>query len=193
MSNLNLKKREISSGHCAKRERKKGMIPGVLYGKGVANLLFEIGEMEIGREIACQGQHGILNFNIDGNEHSALLKEVQRDPVSHKIIHLDLEEVGSDEVIQSEVPISFVGEEWLTKKGAILQKENELVKVSCKAKDLPKSIRFDVSKGRSGSVFRYADLEVGEEISIIDDIKSVVASITNEKRLVSELGEEEIK
>lgn len=190
LNSLNLAKRENKTSHWARKERRAGMVPGVLYGKGISNLLFEIGELELSREISSTGEHGIINCNIDGCDHTALLKEVQRDPVTHKILHVDLEEVSEDKTIQSEVPIQYVGEEWIAKSGAILQKEQELVKVSCKADKLPKSIKIDVSKGGLGSVFRYADLEVGEEISIVDDIKGVIASISNEKRVTLESEED---
>lgn len=193
METLNLMKREKNTSHSAKKDRKRGLVPGVLYGKGVQNLLFEVGQLELDREISSAGQHGILNFNLNGESHKALLKEVQRDAVSHNIIHVDLEDICENQVIQSEVPISFVGEEWLKKQGAVLQKEKDLVKVQCNVDQLPKSIKIDVSKGGVGSVFRYSDLEVAAEISIVDDIKSVVASISNERKLVSELGEEELE
>lgn len=191
LNNLNLTKRENKTSHWAKKERKLGKVPGVLYGKGVGNLLFEIGELELSREIYSTGEHGVINYSLDGSDHIGLLKEVQRDPVTHKIIHVDLEEVQGDNIVQSEVPIQYVGEEWISKRGAILQKEQDLVKVACRVDELPKSIKIDVSKGGLGAVFRYADLEIGEEISILDDVKGVIASISNEKRLVSELGEEE--
>lgn len=193
MNNLNFKVRELASGHSARRERRKGFIPGVLYGKKIGNFLFEVGELELGRELSSTGEHGIINFNFNGNDQKALLKEVQRDPVTHKIIHIDLEEIATNKEIQSEVPIQFVGEEWLNNKGAVLQKEKAVVKVSCKPDSLPKSIKMDVSKGELGAVYRFADLEIGNEISIIDDIKTVVASISNEKRLTSQLSEQEME
>lgn len=191
LSNLNLKKRENKTSHWAKKERKQGRVPGILYGKGLSNLLFEIGELELCREISSSGEHGMINYILDGSEHRALLKEVQRDPVTHKIIHIDLEEVDGNNVIQSEVPIQYIGEDYINKNGGVLQKEQGSVKISCKADELPKSIKIDISKGGVGSVFRYADLEIGEELSILDDIKGVIASISNEKRLTSALGEEE--
>ena len=192
MNDLKLNKRKCAKGHSAKRERKHGLVPGVLYGKEVSNLLFEIGELELSREISASGEHGMVNYNLDGSNGSALLKEVQRDPVSHKIIHIDLEDVEKNRKIESEVPINYIGEEWLSKKGAILQKEKATVKVSCKASELPKNFSIDVSMASSGAVYRLSDLEIGEEISIVDDIKSVIASISNEKRLVAELDQEDI-
>ncbi|MBD7910080.1 50S ribosomal protein L25 [Clostridium sp. Sa3CVN1] len=185
--------RNIVSGHSARRERRKGFVPGILYGKRVENFLFEVGELELRRELSLSGEHGIINFNLNGRSEKALLKEVQRDPVSHKVIHIDLEEITTNKEIQSEVPIQFVGEEWLNNKGAVLQKEKAVVKVTCKPDDLPRSFKVDVSKGKLGDVYRFEDLEFGEEISIIDDIHTVVASISNENRLTSQLGEQEME
>lgn len=192
MNNLKLKERSIKTGHVARKERNRGLVPGVLYGKKVGNLLFEVGELELGKEISHTGDHGIINFDFNGSSQQAILKEVQRDPVSHKIIHIDLEEVSSNEMIESEVPIQYIGEEWLNRKGAVLQKEKASVKVSCRADQLPKTIKMDVSKGTLGSVYRLADLEVGEELSIVDDINSVIAAVSNEKKLTSDLQAEEI-
>jgi len=193
LNSLDLRKREMESGHYAKRERRQGLIPGVLYGKKIGNLLFEVGEMELGKEISSSGEHGILNYKLNGHNERAILKEVQRDPVSHKIIHVDLEKIAENEQIQSEVPIQFIGEEWLNKRGAVLQKEKGVVKVSCSADDLPKTIKIDVSKGELGAVYRNKDLEIGKEISIVDNIEGVIASISNERKITSELLKEEME
>jgi large subunit ribosomal protein L25 len=183
----------MKSGHYAKRERRHGLVPGVLYGKKIGNLLFEVGEMELGREITSSGEHGILNYNLNGSSERAILKEVQRDPVSHKIIHIDLERISENEEIQSEVPIQFLGEEWLNKRGAVLQKEKGVVKVNCHPDALPKTIKIDVSKGELGAVYRCKDLEIGKELSIIDNIDGVIASISNERKITSELLKEEME
>ena len=176
-----------------KEKEGMGLVPGILYGKKIGNVLVEVGEMELGKEISSSGEHGILNYNINGNNERAILKEVQRDPVSHKIIHIDLERISENEQIQLEVPIQFLGEEWLNKRGAVLQKEKAVVKVSCRADALPKAIKIDVSKGEVGAVYRYKDLEIAEEISIIDNIDGVIASISNEHKLTSELLKEEME
>lgn len=192
MNNLSIKERNLTKGHNAKRERREGYIPGVIYGKKIKNLLFEVGALEFAKEISSVGDHGIINYNLNGDEKKALIKELQRDPVTHKIIHIDLEEVCGNEEIVSEIPIHYVGEQWLINKGAVLQKEKGVVKVSCKADELPKSVDIDVSKGELGQLYRFGDLELGSEISIVDDLQGVIASISNERKLVSDLQQEEI-
>ena len=102
MSNLEMNKRFIDVPNSAKKARRNGKVPGVLYGKKMNNLLFEVGELELCHEIAANGEHGVLEFSLDGEGHRGLIKEVQRDPVTNKIIHLDLEELkGKNKIISS--------------------------------------------------------------------------------------------
>lgn len=193
MSNLNIEKRDCKIANSAKKSRKSGKVPGVFYGKEVGNLMFEVSELDLNREVSEAGEHGILSFNLDNEEKTALIKEVQRDPVTHKIMHIDINEIKNDGNIQTDVPIQYVGEEMLSKRATVLQKEKDSVKVTCKLKDLPKSIKMDISKGLPGEVFKYSDLELGEEICIIDSLETVIASISNERKIISAVDEEENK
>lgn len=84
MNSLNLNKRDDSIPNNAKKIRRQGKVPGILYGKKLNELVFEVGEIELCREIAKNGEHGIVNLNLNGKEHKALIKDVQRDPVTHK-------------------------------------------------------------------------------------------------------------
>ncbi|MDQ0149320.1 50S ribosomal protein L25 [Eubacterium multiforme] len=190
MNELNIQKRN-KCGNSGRKARSKGLVPGILYGKEMANFMFEVSSLELGREISNSGEHGILNVNVNGETKEALIKEVQREPVNHEIIHLDLEILNGNEKIEAEVPIQYLGEGYLNKKGAVLQKEKDLVKVLCNSNKLPKHIKFDVSSGINGSVYRMCDLELANEITILDNLETVIASISNERKLTSDLMEEE--
>ena len=189
MSNLEMNKRSIDVPNSAKKSRKNGKVPGVLYGNKINNLLFEVGELELCHEIGISGEHGVLEFNLDGESHRGLIKEVQRDPVTNKIIHLDLEELNGKNKVISSVPIHYVGEEYLNKKGIVLQKEKDSVKVECSIESLPKYIDFNIGKGNVGSVYKFGDLEVASEISILDDLNSVIASVIYERKTVKDNNE----
>lgn len=190
MRELIINKRDKIS-NSGKKARAKGLVPGVLYGKDIQSFMFEVGALELGREIVEAGEHGILNINFNGENKNVLIKEVQREPINHEIIHLDLETIEKEDIIETEVPIQYIGEGYLNGKGAVLQKEKDLVKVSCNVRNLPKSIKIDVSKGKNGSVYRLMDLEIASEVSILEDLSSVIASISNERKLTAELMEEE--
>lgn len=191
MGELKIKERN-KVNHGGRKARAKGLVPGVLYGKNINNFMFEISSLELDREVCNVGEHGILNVEFNGDSKQVLIKEVQREPVNHEIIHIDLEMIAKGEKIETEVPIQYIGEKLLTKKGAVLQKEKDSVKVSCDYVSLPKSVKLDVSRGINGSVYRLDDIEVASEISILEDLNSVVASISNEKKLVAELVEQEL-
>jgi large subunit ribosomal protein L25 len=179
MENLNALKREKKTAHEAKKERRNGRVPGILYGKNITNLLFEIGEMELAKELSRSGEHGIININIDGKDHMALIKEIQKDPVNRKLMHIDLEELSNDTVVVTDVPLHFVGEDRVARNGCIIQKERNTVKVQCKGSNLPKSISVDISNLNFGDTYRLADVEFSNEISFVDDPSTVLVSITD--------------
>ncbi|WP_024614991.1 50S ribosomal protein L25 [Clostridium sp. Ade.TY] len=190
MTELNITERKKVT-HSGRKTRRKGLVPGVVYGKEIKNFMFEVSSLELGREVANVGEHGVLSLNINGSKKDALIKEVQREPVNHEIIHLDLELVNSNENIETEVPIQYLGEKYLNNKGAVLQKERDSIKIACNLNSIPKSIKFDVANGENGDVFRICDLEIASEIDVLDDLNSVMASISNERKLTSDLMEEE--
>ncbi|NLL31277.1 MAG: 50S ribosomal protein L25 [Clostridiales bacterium] len=189
MESLNLKKRDITKKIKAKQLRRSGRVPGILYNKNMNNFMFEVGELELCREISEIGDHGILNFQLDGKDKKALIKDVQRDPVTGKIIHIDLQELEKNQKVISSIPIQYIGEGLLNKKGMVVQKERESVKVEGVAEKLPKSIKINMANLNKGAVYKIADLEVASELSIVDDINTVVASVSYERRTVSENNE----
>lgn len=190
LENLNINLRTKQANHDAKRARRNGRVPGIIYGKDINNLLFEIGELELNSAILSQGEHGTLNVNIDGDNVNTLIKEVQRDAVTKKIIHIDLEKIEQNKAITSRVPIHFIGEELATKNGRILQKNKDGINVQCTSENLPKFFDLDISNATVGNVYKVSDIEVGEEISILDNLDSVIASIGYEQKIPENIDEE---
>ncbi|KOA20260.1 general stress protein CTC [Clostridium homopropionicum DSM 5847] len=190
METLKCEKRIKSSSHSARRSRRMGKIPGVLYSSSLGNIMFEVADLDFNREIQMQGEHSAISLIINKSEHKALIKELQKEPVTQKIIHIDLQEINDQNVIQTEVPIVFVGESIAAKNGGIIQKERNNVKIQGKYNDIPKVVNVDVSKMQIGDVFRIADLELAKEITFLDDINSVLAVVS--KSGVSFSDQEEI-
>lgn len=182
MESVTLHKRNKTTLHEARKERRKGLIPGIIYGKSINNIMFEIAELELNKEITKSGEHGILNVNLDGENHKTLIKEIQRDPVHHKITHIDLAQLSENTVVQTEVPIVFNGEDLIMKRGGAVQKEKANVKVQCKGENIPKYINVDLSKLDIGDSYRIGDIEMAQDISIIEDFNAIIASITMNKK-----------
>lgn len=182
MENITLHKREKKTLHEAKKERRQGLVPGIIYGKNINNMLFEIAELELNKEIARSGEHGVLNVNMDGQNHKTLIKEIQRDPVHHKIMHIDLAELTENTIVHTEVPIVFTGEDLIMKKGGAVQKEKANVKVQCKGESIPKCINVDLSKLEIGDSYRIGDIEMSKDIAFVEDLNSIIASVTINKK-----------
>lgn len=178
MGILNCNQRTKSCAHAASKVRRRGKIPGVLYGEKINNLLFEISELELNREILKEGEHGVKSININGTTHQAIIKEVQKDPVTNKIIHIDLENVHEDKMVQAEVPIYFINEEKVSQKGCILQKEKSSVKVQGRVKDLPKYLNVDLKNLKYGESYRLSNIEVASDITFMENINTVIATVT---------------
>lgn len=178
MEILNCNERVKNSVHSAKRSRREGKIPGILYGEKLRNIMFEISEMDLNKEISRIGEHGTLKVNINGTEHDTLIKEIQREPANHKIIHIDLEEINPEKIVQTEVPLIFIGSERVASNGGIVQKEKDIVKIQCKASVIPKSINVDVSRMDRGKTFRIRDIEAASEITFMEDLNTIIAAVT---------------
>ncbi|SHH39659.1 50S ribosomal protein L25 [Clostridium grantii] len=177
METIKCEQRTKTAHHSAKRERNDGKLPGIIYGHGNKGVLISMDKQEISKEIATQGQHAFLKVDISGDIHTAFIKEIQKEPVTHQLIHIDLQEVSSKDKIQTEVPIVISGEGSVVSKGGILQRERDSVKIKCTADNIPKSFNVDASTLNVGDVFRVADLEVAEEISFNLDLDSVLFSV----------------
>lgn len=182
MESLVLHRREKKSSHDAKKGRRSGKIPGIIYGKHMNNMMFEIGELELSKEVARNGEHAVLNVDLDGETHRALIKEIQRDPVHNKIVHLDLEELTGNETVVTEIPILFSGEELIMKKGGAVQKEKSSVKAICKSDNIPKYINVGLASLNLGDAYRLADVEMAEDITFMEGLDTVIATITVNKR-----------
>lgn len=166
------------------RVRKK--VPAVLYGMKDPNMLVEFGEMELSRVLSITGEHGVVRVNLSGKSEDAIIKEVQRDPITRRITHMDLQRIDSNQIIRARVPVVVKGDEYIKKSGTVVQQQVNEVEVECSPSKLPKCIYADVSKLGNKHRITVGDLEIGEEISILNNPLSTVVSLSYRKNTVTE-------
>lgn len=186
MENLQVNQREKKTRHSSRQCRRKGLVPGVIYGKGINNFLFEIGELELNHALSVTGEHGLLSINSQEGSLNTLIKEVQRDPVTRRVLHIDLEKVEGNEEIETAVPINYVGEEYINKLDAVLQKNLDSIKVKCSPSNIPKGVNLNVGRAKHGDQFKIADVEFGNEITVVDDLNSIVASVSYDQKIITQ-------
>ncbi|HSC93045.1 MAG TPA: 50S ribosomal protein L25 [Gaiellaceae bacterium] len=174
----------------ARRLRREGYVPGVLYGRD-APATFVVPERELRRVLTGpSGLHAILDVTLDGGEtHSAILKDYQQDPVKGRLLHVDLQEVRLDQPITASVAVTLVGGEDApgVREGGVLSQVAREVTVEALPMEIPEHIDVDVSGMEIGATLRLIELTAPEGVTFLDDPDAtVVATITAPTRAIEE-------
>lgn len=166
----------------AKRLRRSGLIPAVLYGHRFQPVLLALQERTfLAAMRRKRGLHGLVKLKVEGaedGEHTVVVKEVQRDPIKDHILHVDLQKIHADEELQAAVSLRFTGEPVGVKAGGILNHYLYEVHVQCLPKDLPEYIEVDVSRLNLKENLRVADLPKLEGIKYLNKPEEIVAAVT---------------
>lgn len=183
----------------ANRLRSKGRVPGIIYGQGSENTPVEIDRKELNRLLRHYGESSLVGLDIDGGVKTVLIKEVQRDPVSRQVLHVDFQETRFDQRIKTVVPVVLVGRERIEKEGLVLQHQLRELEIECLPRDIPKNLQVDVTSMDVGHAMTVGDVEMGTEISILSDAGGVIASLTQirtsaegEDMAISEEADEDV-
>jgi large subunit ribosomal protein L25 len=176
-----VQEREQRGSRESRRLRRAGLIPGVLYGRGIKPHPICVPERELRRVLTGgHGLHAILDVVLDGQKatHSSVLKDYQVDPIRGKIEHFDLQEVRLDRAIQTSVVVEIVGESAGTKAGGVLSQVTREIRIEALPLEVPDRIELDVSAMEIGDTLRLSDLAAREGVSFLDDPETVLATVT---------------
>jgi large subunit ribosomal protein L25 len=178
---LTVKERESRGSADARRLRKHGFIPGVLYGKGKGSYAICVPERDLRRVLTgAGGLHAILDVVLEGQAttHASILKDYQQDPIRGHISHIDLQEVRLDQPIQASVTVQLVGEPVGAKEGGVLSQVQREINVEALPMEIPEHIDLDVSGMAIGDTLRLADLAPIEGVTYLDNPdETVLASV----------------
>ena len=160
----------------ARRARRAGLVPAVLYGHGDAPLHVDLPGHEL--FLAVRGQkNALVELVIEGKKHLALVKEVQRHPVSRNLLHADFLAVKAGELVDVEVPVSIVGE---PAPGTQHTQEEFSLLVKAPATSIPESIEVDITGVEAGTAVRVADVAFPKGVVSELDPETVVVTVTEE-------------
>jgi large subunit ribosomal protein L25 len=192
---LEVREREGRGSADARRLRRGGFIPGVLYGRGKTPHAISVPERDLRRVLTGpSGLHAILDVVLDGQKttHASILKDYQQDIITGRIAHVDLQEVRLDQPIQAQVVIELVGEAAGAKEGGVLSQVSREINVEALPMDVPERIEVDVSEMRIGDTLRLADVARQEGVTFLDDPdETVLANVTMPTQIVEPEPEEE--
>lgn len=181
MQELTIKRREGTGKQFAKRLRRQGVVPAILYG-GAKNEPVTVDPKSVLRMIVGHaGTTQLLTLKMDGEGGSrlAIIRAMQFDPVSENLIHVDLQEVSADKPITVRVAVHPVGEAvGVRDTRGILNLVLHEVSVSCLPTVIPERIDADVSELAIGDVLTIANLSVPDGVRVLNDPGQAVATVS---------------
>jgi large subunit ribosomal protein L25 len=184
---LEAQPRTAGTKNDARRVRREGKVPGVLYGAGKQALSVTLDPRQISRILrSASGHNTIFELALDGSERTqAMIVDWQYEPIKGSLLHIDLKRIAMDKVLQVRVPIVLKGEpEGVKTQGGILEQVTREVEIECLPGDIPTSIEADVSELVFGKVLRVSDLPHNPKLKFLSDSNLPVAHITTVKEEV---------
>jgi large subunit ribosomal protein L25 len=177
---LNVTPRASTGRSASRRLRKVNQIPAILYGKHTSPETLSVDGPEFTRLIkAIAGSAALVELQRKDDKGSALsfLQEVQRDPITDKYLHVDLQEVKADEKMEIRVRLRLVGESFGVKnQSGVLETPSQYLRIRCFPKDLPAFIAIDVTDLKVGETLHIGELKAIEGVEYLDDKSQSVVS-----------------
>ncbi len=177
---LEAKKRDVL-GRKTNKGRKEGLIPAVVYGKGVSGTNIWVKLLDFKRLIKKSGESTVIDLKIDEKDNrNVLIYDTQKDPVRDNYIHIDFFQVRMDEEIETEVELEYIGEAPAVKElGGVLVKNIGAIEVKCLPADLPSSITVDISILKTfEDRITLGDLNISKKIELSIDLETVIALVS---------------
>ena len=180
--------REAKGKNVARRVRKSGKVPAVVYGAGKQPVSVSVDPKQIARILHSEsGYNTIFDLQLDGERTKAMIVEWQWEPIKGALLHLDLKFIAMDQRLKVKVPVALTGEAaGVKQQGGILDQVLREVEVECLPGDIPSHVDADVSHLAFGQVLRVSDLPVDRgKVRIITPADQAVAHVTSVKEEVA--------
>ena len=185
---LNAKDRSERGKNAARRLRREGMVPAVIYGGEGENLAVAVDPKALQKVLRSEaGRNAILKLDIAGHgATNAILKSWQVDPIRESFLHADFYRIAMDVAIRVTVPIHVVGEARGVKVDAgILELVVRAIEVECLPGDIPGQIDVEVSDLAINQSLRVSDLKVPEKVKVLVSPDQVVVHVVSVKEEVA--------
>ena len=184
LTRLDVRSRTPAGSRTARRMRRDGLVPGILYGGGGEPISFAVGARELRAALAATG--AVLELSIDsGRPTPAVLKAAQRHVVRGELMHVDLVRVRLDQAIQASVPVVLEGGDDApgVREGGVLEHITHSVLVEALPTGIPESISHDVSGMAIGDTLLLSQVSAPEGVTLLGELDEIVLATLTPPRL----------
>ena len=173
--------REKAGKGVARSLRRNAQVPAVLYSHGKSTPIAMVNK-DVTKVLNTEGgEHALINLKLEGakegGEKLAMIKDFQLDPISGKLIHLDLMEVAMNEKVKLQVAVHITGSSIAVKEGGIFQYGQRQLEIECLPNQIPDFIEVDISNLKVNESLHVRDITAPEGVKILSDADATVATI----------------
>ena len=162
------------------RLRAFGQVPAVVYGHGISPVPVSVDWRELRTALTTEaGANALINLSVGGDTHLTVVRDMQRHPIRHDVLHIDFQVVSRDEVISMDVPVVLHGENETIDKtdGATIEQQLHLLTIKSKPGSIPNEISVDISGLEVGATIRVSDLTLPSGVETDVDPEETVVSV----------------
>jgi large subunit ribosomal protein L25 len=179
---LEVTRRESTGKEQAKKLRRDGKVPAVVYGGHKDPVAITVDRKAV-TELVTKSEHGVrsvflLKMSGSDQQRHAMIKEITIDPISRRMKHIDFVRVVMDEMVKVTVPVHITGTAKGVKEGGLLDFQVREVHIECLPTAIPDSVDIDVTELDAHDYYRVKDLKLPEGAKVLDDPERVVVGVT---------------
>lgn len=191
---LDMQKRDKVGSNAVRKLRVKELIPGVIYGKDFKPINVTVDEKELRKVHLMAGTSSLIDVKVDGEEHTVIIKDVQKHPFKNHYVHVDFKEIKMGEVANFTIPVVLEGRDEIRLQPSVLMQLLDEVEIECLPKNLPNEAAVSVIDMQYGDTFEVKDLDVfkNPDIKVLNDETEAVCSLSEPKEEVIEEDVEEV-
>ena len=180
------KPRVAVNKNAARRVRRAGQVPAVLYGAGKDSVSLSVDPATVLRILHSEtGHNTIFDLAVEGTQTKAMIVDWQYEPIRGSLLHVDLLRIAMDKALRVKVPVLLQGEPvGVKQQGGILEHILREVEIECLPSDIPSHIDADVTKLEFGVVLRVSDLPHDPKLKFLSDPTALVAHMVTVKEVV---------
>lgn len=168
--NVQLRK-ELGTGASRRLRRSSGQLPGIIYGAQAAPQPIVLNMNEVTKAVQQEAFYSqVVNIVVDGRAQKAVVRDLQRHPVSDKVLHIDFLRISADKPVNTHVPLHFVNEDkcvGVRRGGGSIAHNLVDVEISCLPKHLPEFIQVDLAALELGHSLHLSDLALPQGVTLV--------------------------